>query len=75
VRRKRVRIEDVSRNTWAQLFETSGSSQYRGQKLSDGKTTGGQGRLTNSLINSLQDYYGDAIRRNKGNLEQMNKGV
>ena len=33
-------------------------AQYRGQKLSDGKA----GRLTDSLINSLQNYYGDAIR-------------
>lgn len=46
--------------------------QYSGQKLSDGKTIGGAGRLTDNLINSL---HGDAIRRNKGNLQQMIKGV
>ena len=40
--------------------------QHRGQKLSDGKTIGGVGRLTDNRINSLQNYYGDAIRRNKG---------
>ena len=49
--------------------------QHRGQKLSDGKTIGGAGRLTDRLINTLQNYYGDAIRRNKGDLEQMMKAV
>ena len=43
--------------------------QYRGQKLSDGKTIGGAGRLTDSLTNSLQNYYGNAIRSNKGDLD------
>ena len=50
-------------------------TQYRRQKLSDGKTIGGAGRLTDSRINSIQNYYGDAIRRNKGNLEAMIKAV
>lgn len=31
-------------------------SSYRGHKLSDGKTIGGAGRLTNARINSLQNY-------------------
>ena len=44
--------------------------QYRGQKLADGKTIGGAGRLTDRVINSLQNYYGDAIRRNKGKSRQ-----
>ena len=35
--------------------------QYRGQKLADGKTIGGAGRLTDKTINSLQNYYGDGI--------------
>ena len=30
--------------------------QYRGQKLADGKTIGGSGRLTYNTINSLQNY-------------------
>ena len=50
-------------------------SQYRGQKLADGKTIGGTGRLTDKVINSLQNYYGDAIRRNKGDVQAMMKGV
>ena len=49
--------------------------QYKGQKLADGKTIGGARRLTDSLINSLQNYYGDAIRRNKGDLESMVKSI
>ena len=49
--------------------------KYRGQKLSDGKTIGGARRLTDSLINSLQNYYGHAIRHNKGNLALMVKAV
>ena len=46
-------------------------ASYRGEKLEDGKTIGGQGRLTDGLINSLQNYYGDSIRRNKGNVKAM----
>ena len=38
---------------------------YRGRKLDDGKTIGGSGRISDGLINSLQNYYGDAIRQNK----------
>ena len=50
-------------------------TQHKGRKLSDGKTIGGAGRLTDALINSLQNYYGDAIRRNKGDLDSMVRGV
>ena len=49
--------------------------RYRGQKLSDGKTIGGAGRLTDALMNSLQNYYGDVIRKNKGDIDGMVKGV
>ena len=50
-------------------------SSYRGPKLEDGKTIGGAGRLTDALINSLQNYYGDAIRRNKGDVGGMMRAV
>ena len=50
-------------------------TQHRGQKLCDGKTIGGAGRLTDELINSLQNFYGDAIRRNKGDLRGMVRAV
>ena len=49
--------------------------QHRGRKLADGKTIGGAGRLTDKVINSLQNYYGDAIRRNIGNVQAMMKAV
>ena len=48
---------------------------YRGQKLSDGKTIGGIGRLTGKKIDSLQNYYGKAIRTNIGDLQGMMKAV
>ena len=50
-------------------------SRHTGQKLSDGKTIGGVGRLTDTLINSLQNYYGDAIRKSVGDLPKMVKSV
>ena len=31
------------------------------QKLADGKTVGGKGRLTDKIIDSMQNYYGQAI--------------
>ena len=49
--------------------------QFKGQKLADGKTIGGAGRLTDKVINSLQNYYGDAIRRNRGDVKAMMKAV
>ena len=58
------------------VFELSGlQTKYRGQKLDDGKTIGGVGRLTDDLINSLQNYYGTAIRCNRGNLQGMVRAV
>lgn len=49
--------------------------QFRGQKLADGKTIGGAERLTNKVINSVQNYYGDAIRKRKGDMKAMMKAV
>ena len=34
--------------------------------LSDGKTLGGKGRLTDKMINKLQNYFGIAIRQSAG---------
>ena len=48
---------------------------YRGQKLSDGKTIGGKGRLTDKLMDTLQNYYGMAIRKNKGDIQAMMRAV
>ena len=43
-------------------------TNYKGHKLSDGKTIGGRGRLSKKQIDSFQVYYGKAIRQNAGNI-------
>lgn len=48
---------------------------FSGKKLSDGKHIGGSGRLTKSEIDCLTQYYGLAIRRNVGDLENMRRAV
>lgn len=45
------------------------------QKLGDGKTVGGRGRLTGSVIKEIQLYYGLAIRRNTSSLHDMRRAV
>jgi len=45
------------------------------RKLKDGKSIGGKGRLTKTIINKMQNYYGLAIRRNKNNLKGMANDV
>ena len=47
----------------------------RGEKLSDGKTAGGKGRLTEETINCIQRYYGNAIRKNTGDLHGMQNAL
>eukprot|EP00794_Sanderia_malayensis_P014632 gene14632-16150_t len=48
---------------------------YRGQNLSDGKKLSGKGRLTDVAINTMQNYFGMAIRQNTGKLYAMKKAV
>lgn len=40
-----------------------------GKKLSDRFTLGGKNRLTYAAIDTLQSYYGQAIRKNTSNLK------
>ena len=47
----------------------------RGQKLADGKGVGGKGRLTDKVIDRMQNYYGKAIRNNSGDLEGMKESI
>jgi len=49
---------------WVLLCEASKFS-IRVRKLSDGKSIRGKGQITKVLMNSLQNYYGGAIRRNR----------
>lgn len=49
--------------------------EMKGKKMSDGKTLGGQNRLTDAEIDKLQTYYGLAIRRNTEDVEKMQTAV
>ncbi|GFX22965.1 uncharacterized protein TNCV_2086731 [Trichonephila clavipes] len=44
-------------------------------KLSDGKSIGGKGRLTDRMIDLITTYYGNAIRQNKTCLSDTRKAV
>ena len=50
-------------------------SDYKSTLLSDHKKLPGAGRLTNKVMNTLQNYYRMVIRSNVGNLYQMKKGI
>ncbi|GFU48607.1 uncharacterized protein TNCV_1439761 [Trichonephila clavipes] len=45
------------------------------KKLSDGKTIGGKGRLTDAIISKLTTFYGNAIRANSHNVNEMRQAV
>ena len=47
----------------------------KGALLEDGKPIGGRGRLTNEKIDTLQIYYGNAIRGHKQDLKGMREAV
>ena len=46
-----------------------------GQKLADDKPIAGKGRLTDKLIDSLQNYYGMAIGQHPGDFEEMKRAI
>ena len=45
------------------------------EELKDGQGFGGKGRLTDTFIDKLQNYYGAAIRNNIGNLTEMENPI
>ncbi|GFV55570.1 uncharacterized protein TNCV_1820571 [Trichonephila clavipes] len=45
------------------------------KKVSDGKTIGGKGRLTDAIISKLMTFYGNAIRANSHNVNEMRQAV
>ena len=47
----------------------------KGKVLGDGKIVGGAGRLTEDMIKRIQNYYGLAIKQNKGNLNGMQNAI
>ena len=50
-------------------------SNARGSKLSDDKGVGGQGRLTDAIVDRIQTYYGYAIRNNKGDTNKITAAI
>ena len=48
---------------------------YKGRKLEDGRGIMGKGRLTDKCINTLQNYFGMAIRQNTSNVYLMKKSI
>ena len=49
--------------------------RLKSQLLSDGKKISGKGRLTDKVINKMQNYYGLAIRQNVNQLYAMKKSI
>ncbi|GFW16480.1 uncharacterized protein TNCV_443551 [Trichonephila clavipes] len=47
----------------------------KGIKLSDGKNISGRGRLTLKEVDSIQHYYGLAIRKNLSSVEDMKRAI
>ena len=50
-------------------------ANFGNRKLKGGKTIGGRGRLTNRIIDTMQNYYGLAIRKNPGDLNGMRNDI
>ena len=48
-------------------------SNYKGVNLDDGKKLTGQGRLTNKVMNTLQNYYGLVMRADYGGVSDVDK--
>lgn len=50
-------------------------SRLGSQKLAGGKSIGGRGRLTDALIDSLQNYYGRAVRQHSESISDMARAI
>ncbi|GFY21117.1 CCHC-type domain-containing protein [Trichonephila clavipes] len=71
---------------WCRNCNTSKSSEKKAHSKESGQQTenykktkekglGGKGKLSDSFIDKIQNYYGIAIRSNIGNLEEMQRAV
>lgn len=49
--------------------------EHKGKKLEDKKPLGGRGRLTQKEVDSLQVYYGKAIRQNNSSVDAMRTAI
>ena len=50
-------------------------TKQRGKKQFNGKVIGGKGRLTEKTIDKTQNYFGEAIRNNVGNIESTENDI
>jgi len=67
-------------NVWWPCTEASWSGLTEEEEcghhpLRDGKTIGGRGRLTDQLMNIMQNYFGLALRNNLSSVEEMQRAV
>ena len=46
----------------------------KGEKLLNGKLIGGNGKLTDEVINKIQNYYGEATQNNSGDFKAIESG-
>lgn len=66
-------IGHVQKRMGSRLSKLKG--QMSKEKLVDGKSLGGRGRLTEVMINEIQLYYGLAIRRNVNSVQDMKTAI
>ena len=74
------RVENIYKNVHVEKKECVGHVQKRVgtvlRKLKkENKGFGGKGKLTDSIIDKMQNYYGIAIRSNSGNLAGMKSNI
>ena len=50
-------------------------AKCRGLRLSDDKTVGGKGRLTDKSIDKIQNFNGPCIRNYVGDVDEMKKAI
>ena len=48
-------------------------AQKKGSKLQDGFSVGGRGRLSDAVIDTFQNHYGNAIRKNSQDINECSK--
>ena len=66
-------VEVVKKECVGHVEKRVGSALRKLKK--ENKGLGGKGKLTDALIDRLQNYYGIAIRSNVDNLEAMKKAI
>ena len=71
IKKERIRNIQKRLETRIRALRTTLKSKV----LSDGKKISGRGRLTNKVINTIQNYYGMAIRQHTNDLFAMRKSV